>query len=463
MDRDTAEPRVDTVPGENADAWVTAHQAVAAPSTHVYGFVWDITQDAEGPFCTDPDGNVLLDFTSHVASAPLGYNNPELRSRLGAFDFLDPIKIAGHDFYAGHGSTPQSATLPGPGELMERLTDITWPKMDTVFLSNSGAEAIENAIKVCYDYTAGGTYGITFDGAFHGRTLGALSLNRSKGIHRRDFPEVSGISALPYCEDVTCSPETCQCGFFPDESSSQLRRLVDPKRGRIDPTEVAYVIVEPIQGEGGYRIPSEAFLKEIAAVCKDQKIPLIVDEIQTGLGRTGEWWGIDQWAIEPDVIAVGKALRVGATVGRADVFPEEKSRLSSTWGAGDIIGSLVGALTIDIIEDNGLRANAREQGTRMLERLRDADPDYVVDIRGRGLMIALEFDTKARRDAVLECCFKRRGLLTLPCGYKTLRLLPPLDVTRREIELGSELVLATITDREVADASPQRTTGDDAS
>lgn len=463
MDRHTAEPSVAEIPGDHAKEWIASQRAVAAPSTHVYGFVWNLAAEADGPFCTDPDGNVLLDFTSHVASSPLGYNHPELRDRLEEFDLVDPIKIAGQDFYAGHGGSPGAMDLPGPGELMHRLVDITWGDMDSVFLSNSGAEAVENAIKACYDYRDGARYGITFDGAFHGRTLGALSLNRSKAIHRRDFPEITGISALPFCEDRTCTPDTCRCGFFPDGPESQLRRLVGPNRGRIDPGEVAYVIVEPIQGEGGYRIPSDAFMTELADVCRDHGIPLIADEIQTGLGRTGEWWGAEHWSIEPDVITVAKALRVGATVASADVFPDEKARISSTWGAGDLVSSLVGALTIDIIDDQGLRETATERGAHLLDRLRDADPEYVVDIRGRGLMIAIEFDSKARRDAVMECCFKRRGLLTLPCGYKSLRLLPPLDVTPREIDMGADLFLEAIGDQEVHDAAPQIDTGDDVS
>lgn len=463
MERDSVEPNVTELPGERAEEWIAHQRAVAAPSTHVYDFVWDVTSPATGPFCTDPDGNVLMDFTSHVASAPLGYNSPALAERLEAFDLMDPLKIAGHDFYTAHGESPGEASLPGPADVMHRLTEITEAGLDRVFLSNSGAEAVENAIKICYDYRDGAKYGITFDGAFHGRTLGALSLNRSKAIHRRDFPEVTGITSLPFCVDRSCTPGTCGCGFFPDGPESQLRALVDPHQGRVDPDEVAYVIVEPIQGEGGYRIPSEAFTAELGAVCEMHEIPVIADEIQTGMGRTGEWWGSDHWGIQPDVMTVAKALRVGATVSRPDVFPSEKSRVSSTWGAGDLVSSLIGALTIDIIESEDLLMNASVRGDHLLDRLRDHDADYVVDVRGRGLMVAVEFDSKARRDAVMECCFKRRGLLVLPCGHRSLRLLPPLDVTEREIELGADLFMKSIGDREVRSAAPELETGDDAS
>ncbi|MBX0294166.1 aspartate aminotransferase family protein [Haloarcula nitratireducens] len=426
MDRDTAEPVADSFPGPRARNRASRHATVAAPSTHVYEFVWDPTADAVGPYCTDVDGNVLLDFTSHVAAAPLGYNNPHLLARLDEFDLVDPLKFAGQDFYADLGD------LPGPTELMERLTDIAPDGHDTVFLSNTGAEAVENAIKICYDARPGAEYGITFEGAFHGRTLGALSLNRSKAVHRRAFPEIAGISSVPFCEDRTCYPSTCSCGFFPEESGeSWLRRRLGPD-GSIDPGSVAYVILEPVQGEGGYRIPSEAFMEEVAAVCREYGIPLIADEIQTGMGRTGEWWGADNFAIEPDVLAVAKGLRVGATVGRGEMFPDEPGRLSSTWGGGDLLSSMVGALTIDVIESENLRRNAKERGDELAASL-DADPvDGCVDVRNLGSLVAVEFETKARRDEMVAAC-ANEGLLTLPCGLKTLRLLPPLDVREREI------------------------------
>ena len=442
MDRDTAAPAVSDLPGERAREWVEYHHESAAPSTYVYEFVWDRTAPAEGPFCTDVDGNVLMDFTSHVAAAPLGYNNPLIMDRLAEFDLVDPLKIAGQDFYAAGGSSPGDG-IPGSSGLMDRLTDLTSHyDMDTVFLSNSGAEAVENAIKIAYDASDGAKYAITFDGAFHGRTLGALSLNRSKSVYRRDFPEVSGVTEVPFCEDRTCSPETCSCGFFAD-GVSRLRKKLDPERGNVHPDDVAYLIMEPIQGEGGYRFPSEAFTDEIAALAEEHEITVIADEIQTGVGRTGEMWGSDHYAYDPDVIASGKGLRVGATVSRSDVFPEETGRLSSTWGAGDLIASAQGALTLDAIEEADLTDNAVVRGRQFKETMRDADLDPVEDVRGKGLLLAVEFDTKERRDAVVENAFSR-GLLTLACGHKVLRILPPLDVTEREIDLGADLLTDAI-------------------
>ena len=442
MDRDTVTPQVSEFPGNRATELVEHHHRSAAPSTYVYEFVWDRTAPAIGPFCTDVDGNVLMDFTSHVAAAPLGYNNPLITEPLAEFDLVDPLKIAGQDFYVSDGNAPGEGA-PGPADLMERLTDVTdHYDMDTVFLSNSGAEAVENAIKISYDDADGAKYAITFDGAFHGRTLGALSLNRSKSVYRRDFPEISTVHDMPFCDDRGCSPETCSCGFFAG-GTSRLRQKLDPKRGHVDPESVAYLIMEPIQGEGGYRFPSDAFMDEIAAVVDEHDITLVADEIQAGVGRTGEMWGSDHYAIEPDVIASAKGLRVGATISRSDVFPEETGRISSTWGAGDIIASLQGALTLDAIEAEGLMENATVRGQQFREIMADADPEGVVDIRGLGLMLAVEFDSRERRDEVMKRAVSH-GLLTLACGSKVLRILPPMDVTAREIELGCDLLTTAI-------------------
>ena len=445
MDRETAEPSVEGVPGPRAEQWVDHHHGTAAPSTYVYEFVWDLSGPAEGPFCTDVDGNLLMDFTSHVAAAPLGYNNPKIMDTLDEFDLVDPLKIAGQDFYVSSGHDPGSESLPGPTGLMDRLVELTSEYgMSTVFLSNSGAEAVENAIKIAYDHSEGGQYGITFDGAFHGRTLGTLSLNRSKAVHRRHYPELPSIHDVPFCTDRGCTRASCDCGLLTDDGS-RLRRMVDPEQGYLDPDEVAFIILEPVQGEGGYRIPSQAFGDEIAAVADEYDITLIADEIQSGLGRTGKMWASDHYRFEPDVISGAKALRVGATISRTEVFPSETSRLSSTWGAGDILASLQGALTIDAIHEYDLLSNATNRGRQSLELLADGlrSHDSVVDIRGLGLMLAVEFDTKARRDAVQQAALQR-GLLTLGCGHSTLRLLPPLDVTEREIELGVELLIRAV-------------------
>jgi 4-aminobutyrate aminotransferase len=361
--------------------------------------------------------------------------------RMKEFDIVDPLKIAGQDFYVSLGGTVDNPALPGPSQLMELLTEVSSQyDMDTVFLSNSGAEAVENGIKICYDKTRG-QYGITFEGGFHGRTLGALSLNRSKAVYRKHFPEVPGIQDFPYCAARECTASTCGCGFFGTDTRSLRERLSD--NGDIAPEQVAYIIIEPIQGEGGYRIPSDAFMDEIADVATHHDIPLIADEIQSGMGRTGKWWGSDHFSIEPDVITGAKALRVGATISRGDVFPSETSRLSSTWGAGDIIAAMQGALTIETIQTEGLLKNATARGQQFLEEMADVELPGVTDVRGVGLMLALDFESTKRRNRVNAAALQR-GLLLLNCGSKTIRVLPPLDVTPREITLGVELLADSI-------------------
>jgi 4-aminobutyrate aminotransferase len=442
MDRDSVEPQVTDLPGKQAQNVVEYHHENAAKTTYVCDFVWDYMEPAVGPFCTDVDGNVLMDFTAHVGAMPLGYNNPKILEPLEEFDLVDPLKIAGQDFYLPATDAPDTdAELPGPADLMDRLTDISSQYgMDTVFLSNSGAEAVENALKISFDNTKG-KYTITTEGAFHGRTLGALSLNRSKAKYRRDFPEIQGVHDMPYCSESSCTSETCDCGFFFDDTSA-LRRMLDPETGYVGGDEVAALVIEPFQGEGGYRPPSQAFMDEIAELTDEHGFPLVVDEVQSGVGRTGEWWASDHYAIEPDVIASAKGLRVGATIANEEMFPDEKGRISSTWGAGDLISSAQGVATLDAIEEYDLMDNAVERGRQMQELLRDADMPGVVDVRGKGLLLAVDFDSRERRDAIQEETFAR-GLLTIGCSKRTLRLLPPMDVTEREIHLAVDILAET--------------------
>ncbi|WP_254761766.1 aminotransferase class III-fold pyridoxal phosphate-dependent enzyme [Natrinema marinum] len=443
MDRDTAEPDADALPGPNAQQWVDFHQEYSAPSEYSHEFVWDVTREADGPFVTDVDGNVLLDFTCHIGAAPLGYNNETVLSKVREFDLVEPMKIAGQDMYFGSGPSPDEADFPGSSHLMEKLTEVSSQYgMDTVFLSNSGAEAMENAMKITNDYRAPSKYGVAFSGSFHGRTLGTLSITKSKDVYTRHYPEISGIETVPFCDDRGCDAASCDCGFF-SGGGSQLRNMLAPEGGYVDPDEIAFLTLEPIQGVGGYRFPSEEFMGEVAAVTDEYDIPLVVDEIQAGVGRTGEIWASDHYPIEPDVIASAKALRVGATISRSEIFPDQKNRLGSTFGGGDLLGSMMGAFTLEAIEEHDLLDNATRRGEQAKELLRDDAPDYVEDVRGKGLMLAVEFDTPERRTNVVQAALER-GLLTLGCGKKTIRLLPPLDSTAREIDLGIGIFLEAI-------------------
>lgn len=436
MDRDSAEPDVTALPGSNAEQWIDFHSEHAAPSEYSHEFVWDVAAEAHGPFVTDVDGNVLLDFTSHIGAAPLGYNNEKMMAKLREFDLVEPMKIAGQDIYFGYGSDPETADFPGSSHLMEKLTDVSSQYgMDTVFLSNSGAEAVENALKISHNFKSPAKYAYAFEGSFHGRTVGTLSLTKSKEVYTRHYPEIAGVKAVPFCDCEDA--DSCQCGFFTGDGS-QFRDALSPEGGHVNPEEVAFVILEPIQGVGGYRFPNEEFMAEVGAVATEYDIPLVVDEIQSGVGRTGEMWAADHYPIEPDVIAAAKGLRVGATISRSDVFPTEKNRLGSTFGGGDLLASMMGAFTLEAIEEHDLLENATNRGRQAKELLRDQAPNHAVDVRGKGLMLAVEFDTPDRRDDVVKAAIER-GMLTLGCGKKTIRLLPPLDATEREIELGIDI------------------------
>jgi 4-aminobutyrate aminotransferase len=444
MDRHTATPAIHvTPPGPNARKWAAFHQRHASHATYFYDFVWDRARPAIGPFCTDADGNVILDFVSHVASSPLGYNHPELVATARRLAAIDPDRYAGTDFVGAFGEDPEASPVPTPSHLHHKLVEITRPfGFDTAFLSNSGAEAVENAIKVCYQHRQNFGYGVCFSGAFHGRTLGALSLNRSKRAHRDWFPGVPRTVELPYCR----CPGPCECGWLVTTirrkgRMSRLAQMLDPEIGIVDPQEVAFVIVEPILGEGGYDLPAAGFLQEVARVARAHGIPLICDEIQTGLGRTGRWWAVEHFGIVPDLLTAAKALRVGATLGRRALFPREPMRISSTWGEGNAVSSAVGYRTIEIIQRDGLLANATEMGAYCLDGLRKLEKTHgvIFDARGLGLMLAVSVESEDGRDQILRKAFQR-GLLLIGCGFESIRLLPPLDVRKREIDLALDIL-----------------------
>jgi len=441
MKRATVVPKIkNNLPGPNAKRWIEFHLKNAARATYEKHFVWDREAPATGPFCTDPDGNVFLDFASHVSSNPLGYNHPALTGIAEKLAKINPDRYAGTDFIAAYGRNPTTSKLPTPSHLHGKLIEITSQfGFNKVFLSNSGTEAVENAIKLAYQYRKNFGYGFTFDGAFHGRTLGSLSLNRSKNLHRSWYPQIPYIIALPY---DSCQGEDCGFGVKPHGKHAAINQMLDPEKGLITPEEVAFIIIEPVQGEGGYNFPRPEFIRNVADTAHKYGIPLICDEIQSGMGRTGKWWACEHFGIKPDIITAGKALRVGATIGRAKLFPKEMYRLGSTWGEGNAIASAVGYATIEIIKRDHLLKNAEKMGNLFLSELRKLHRKYpalITDVRGLGLLDAVEFTTKPQRDNFIHHCIQK-GLILLGCGYKVVRFLPPLDVTAREINMALTII-----------------------
>src|SRR3989344_488333 len=232
----------------------------------------------KGCYCEDVDGNKLLDFGSQIATNPFGYNHDEMLAVVKKYSLRHPLKFAGQDF-----------VVPEHLQLIDELVSISPKGMDAGFLVNSGAEAVENAIKICMHHRLGMKFSVSFDGAFHGRTLGALSLHHSKYVHRHGYL-LEANKELPFDESA------------PDV----LRELIDAYGF----DALGFVILEHFQGEGGYRIPSSLMVKKLHAVCKKYAIPYVADEVQAGMGRTGKWWSFEHYGIVPDVFSAAKALQV---------------------------------------------------------------------------------------------------------------------------------------------------------
>jgi 4-aminobutyrate aminotransferase len=222
---------------------------------------------------------------------------------------------------------------------------------------------------------------------------------------------------------------------------SRFEQYLDADIGTVDPEQVAYIILEPVQGEGGYRLPATGFLEEIAGVAKKHGIPLVLDEIQSGLGRTGKWFAFEHFDIQPDVLCLGKTLRVGATVAPRHMYPEGSGRLGGTWSGTNAVSAAVAYRVLEIIERDSLLENATRVGDHLLEGLKSFQQKHarVHNPRGLGLMAAMSIDGKGMAGKVMEEAFKR-GLLVFTCGFDSIRFMPPLDLTVREADLALDLL-----------------------
>ncbi|MDO8628208.1 MAG: aminotransferase class III-fold pyridoxal phosphate-dependent enzyme [Nanoarchaeota archaeon] len=352
-----------------------------------------------GCYFEDIDGNVFLDFASQIASNPLGYNHPELLKVVKKYSNHHPIKYAGQDF-----------GIEEHEQLLETLLSITPKPLNAAFLINSGAEAVENSIKICLRNRPAAKYSISFQHAFHGRTLGALSATNAKAVHKKNYWTVP-MQRLPYNETA----------------AEQLQDTINREGGA---ENIGYVIIESIQGEGGYNIPTKKMIKSIHTICKNNNIPYIADEVQSGMGRTGEWWAYQHFDIVPDVFSTAKALQVAATVSKKSYFPEDGA-ISSTWGGGHQLDLALGAATINIIKKEKLLDNIKKQGHYLKKRITEL-PD-IHNPRGLGLMAAFDLANKTLRDNVIIEALKK-GLVTLGCGTIGIRLIPPYIITHKEID-----------------------------
>src|SRR3989344_5722608 len=372
------------------------------------------SNEGKGCYFKDIEGNTFLDFAAQISSNPLGYNNSSLVNVVNRYKNRHPVKYAGQDF-------PVKEHL----ELLEELLKITPKGLDAAFLVNSGAEAVENAMKISIRDKKHVELGVCFRGSFHGRTLGALSFVTSKQIYIKGYELKIPSRVLSFNENA---------------KDELIKMLNEEGAGKI-----GFVIMEAVQGEGGYNVADPKMVKDIRKITKQYNIPFICDEVQCGMGRTGEWWAINNYNVKPDVMSAAKALQVGATIANKKRFPDEEGAISSTWGGGHIIDMALGIETIRTIKRDKLLLRNKRNGEYMRKRLKEIEEDVPVisDVRGLGLMSAFDLTTtRLRYDVVIEC-FKK-GLILLGCGGKGIRLIPPYVVSKDEIDEAFEVIIKSI-------------------
>ncbi len=367
-----------------------------------------VFKSGEGSYFNDLDGNVFLDFASQIATNPLGYNHPAMREVLKDYH-RTPIKLAGQDF-----------TVEEHVSMLEELIKISPNGMNAAFLTNSGAEAVENAIKSAMRRCKG-YYGVSSESAFHGRTLGALSCTNSKIVHSAGYWQFP-MHRIPF-----------------DESAPVLLEELIKREGGAE--NASFVIVEAVQGEGGYNIAPKSMMKGLRKVTRDNNVCLICDEVQSGLGRTGEWWAFEHYGIKPDLFTSAKALQVGATVGNKNMFPPEPSAISSTWGGGSMIDLATGVAIIKTIKRERLLNKCKSRGKYLLKQLNELCANHfnVTNARGLGLMCAFDLPDKQSRDHLAEHLLKN-GLVALGAGHSTIRLIPPYTISEEEIDEAIQII-----------------------
>ncbi len=401
-----------------------------------------VAASAKGVWVTDVDGNRLLDFASGVGVLAVGHSHPDV-VRAVQQQVGELTHFAGTDFYY------ENQTV-----LAEKLATITPGTYDKkVFFTNSGTESVEAALKIVR-YQRQRPIVVGLIGAFHGRTMGALTMTSSKPVQRARYaPYVLGGHHIPapYCYRCPYKLEYPSCDLYCAKILKELYFQTS-----IPPDDVAAFLAEPVLGEGGYVVPPPRWFSTLRSILDEHGILLIDDEVQAGVGRTGHWFGIEHHGVVPDLITSAKALGGGLPLGavvfptRLD-FPKQGSH-SNTFG-GNLAAVAASLATLEVIEKERLLDNARVQGDYLLGRLRELAGRYeeIGDVRGLGLMTATEFVTDRRtkapapqlRDRILEESV-RRGLVLLGCGRSSIRYIPPLVVRREEIDEAIDILDAAI-------------------
>jgi len=372
----------------------------------------------EGAMVEDVDGNRYLDFMAGIAVASTGHSHPKVVDAIqkAAEKFLH---ICGGDFYY-----EAFAALP---EKLARIAPGKEPKK--VFLTNSGTEAVEGALKLARHSTRRTAF-IAFEGSFHGRTYGSLSLTNSKVTQRGGFG--------PFLPEVYHAP-------YGDADWIEEHLFAK----RIDPRDVAAIVVEPIQGEGGYLVPPKGFLSKLRAMCDEHGILLIMDEVPSGVGRTGKWWACQYDNVVPDILTTAKGLAsgmpLGAIIARADLMKWKPGAHGSTFG-GNPVCCAAALATLDLVEKQYMK-NARVMGEILLTKARELQSNVktISDVRGRGLMVGIELKDPALVKRVVNAAFKK-GLLLLGAGKSTIRLAPPLMIDEQDIDIALSTIGELLSD-----------------
>jgi 4-aminobutyrate aminotransferase len=398
---------VTDLPGPKARAHIEFDHAWTSPSLpRAYPIV-----PIRGRGCAveDIDGNVFLDFAAGIAVNSTGHSHPAIVAAIQA-QAAELQHFSASDFY-----------LPIYAQAAAELARIAPMKgRNRTFIGNSGAEVVEAGLKLAKFHTRRPNV-IAFLGAFHGRTMGAVSLTASKAKYHAHFgPLLPGVYHVPFGNQGI------------EEIESRIFKRLMPA------DEFAAVIVEPIQGEGGYVVPEDDFLPRLRDLCDRHGILLIADEVQSGAGRTGRMWAIEHWGVEPDILltakGIGSGMPVGAMVARAEIMSWGPGAHGSTYGGNPI--ALAALLETIRLLEGGLIANAAARGNQVQDGLRplvNRFPGIVKDVRGKGLMIGIQFDSGDTAEAVQGQAFDR-GLLVLEAGENCVRMSPPLVVTEAEAD-----------------------------
>ncbi len=407
------------LPGPLGQAIISADTAVTSGSLpRAYPLV---PRRALGSVVEDADGNLFLDCNAGIAVTSTGHCHPSVVAAVTA-QAGELLHYSASDFYLPIYSrmcAALAATAPIDGPVR-------------VFLTNSGAEAVEGSLKLAR-YATGRPYVISFFGAFHGRSYGAMTLTASKAKYHQGFgPLVPGVLHAPYAYNVIDSVTGAR-SHDEEETFTYLEDVLF--RYQVAPTEVAAIFVEPVQGEGGYIVPPASWLHRLRALCDKYGILLVADEVQSGMGRTGRMWAIEHSGVQPDILisakGIASGLPLGAFMARAELMEKWGAGAHGSTYGGSPLPCAAGLATLSVIESEGLLGNATAVGAQLLDGLRsiwDDHPEAVTDVRGVGLMIGIELRTPELAERVQQRAFER-GLLVLECGESTIRMSPPLVFT----------------------------------